>query len=255
MASTISSGRRLRGLITNYYNARKAGLPIIHVHDNEDHPEYHEHYYILMDTQNNNEYKGQKHILELKCRVGRNDNIRQYPEKAPLIKFVTKLYHPNVSSSGTICVDFLTHPAQWKPTYNFEILVNAIFGLFNVPNPASPYNSNAAALWVKCKNNAANIISINKLKGRDAINAEDNAMKPYARAALLGSIPNQYMAYAKWFPQLTGGVEIDDWTQYAALVEPRKLTNQEAKEAQEKKEIERKSRLRAKFSKFKKIKK
>jgi ubiquitin-conjugating enzyme E2 N len=35
-----------------------------------------------------------------------------YPLKKPEIKFLTKIYHPNINASGKVCVDILNN---WNP--------------------------------------------------------------------------------------------------------------------------------------------
>jgi len=79
-------------------------------------------------------------IFKLEVKFG-ND----FPIKAPNIKFVTKIYHPNISESdGCICVDILKD--QWSPVLTLEKLMFSIISLLNNPNDSSPLNGEAADL-------------------------------------------------------------------------------------------------------------
>ena len=68
-----------------------------------------------------------------------------YPNEAPKVVFVTKLYHPNVYSDGSICLDILGN--AWSPIYDVAAILTSIQSLLSDPNPASPANAEAAQLY------------------------------------------------------------------------------------------------------------
>lgn len=87
-------------------------------------------------------YAGLKYDLEIK--IGDD-----YPMKPPIFHFVHHtVYHPNVNTSGDICVDILK--SGWAPTLSLSKIMMSICSLLNEPNPDSPLNSTAAHDW---KNN------------------------------------------------------------------------------------------------------
>lgn len=59
-----------------------------------------------------------------------------YPYIAPKVKFITRVYHPNVSSNGTICISMLKD--DWTPAYNIARILLAISSLLADPNPDDP---------------------------------------------------------------------------------------------------------------------
>ncbi|XP_045462073.1 ubiquitin-conjugating enzyme E2 T-like [Harmonia axyridis] len=64
----------------------------------------------------------------------------QYPFAPPSIKFITKIYHPNIDDGGRICLDLMQMPpsGNWKPTTSLEGLLIAIRMLMESPNPDDP---------------------------------------------------------------------------------------------------------------------
>jgi len=68
-----------------------------------------------------------------------------YPNKPPSVKFVTKLFHPNVYANGAICLDILQN--QWSPIYDIAAILTSIQSLLTDPNPNSPANVEAAKLY------------------------------------------------------------------------------------------------------------
>ncbi|KRZ70286.1 Ubiquitin-conjugating enzyme E2 1 [Trichinella papuae] len=69
----------------------------------------------------------------------------EYPNKPPNVKFLSKMFHPNVYSDGSICLDILQN--RWSPTYDVAAILTSLQSLLDEPNPNSPANSVAAQLY------------------------------------------------------------------------------------------------------------
>jgi len=68
-----------------------------------------------------------------------------YPNKPPQVKFITKMFHPNIYANGQICLDILQN--QWSPIYDIAAILTSIQSLLTDPNPNSPANVEAAKLY------------------------------------------------------------------------------------------------------------
>jgi ubiquitin-conjugating enzyme E2 D len=55
-----------------------------------------------------------------------------YPYKPPKVKFITKVFHPNISSKGEICLDTLG--TMWRPACSIEKTLLSIVALLSDPN-------------------------------------------------------------------------------------------------------------------------
>jgi len=69
----------------------------------------------------------------------------EYPFKAPVINFTTKIYHPNVTfdEKGSICIGVLK-TELWKPSNKISSILTAIQQLLAEPNPDDPLENTIA---------------------------------------------------------------------------------------------------------------
>ncbi|KAI0270979.1 ubiquitin-conjugating enzyme/RWD-like protein [Russula aff. rugulosa BPL654] len=59
-----------------------------------------------------------------------------YPFYPPKVKFITKVYHPNISSSGAISIDILHH--QWTPRFTLPTLLISLQSFLCSPELCDP---------------------------------------------------------------------------------------------------------------------
>ncbi|KAI8968471.1 ubiquitin-conjugating enzyme/RWD-like protein [Mycotypha africana] len=69
-----------------------------------------------------------------------------YPFKPPKMKFITKIYHPNIDDDGSICVDLLK-PDIWKPATKIIHVLEALASLLKNPNPDDALVASIAELY------------------------------------------------------------------------------------------------------------
>jgi len=81
-----------------------------------------------------------------------------YPYSPPTVKFITKMWHPNVYENGDVCISILhpptddpqsgEHPSErWNPTQNVRTILLSIISLLNEPNTFSPANVDASVMY------------------------------------------------------------------------------------------------------------
>ena len=71
----------------------------------------------------------------------------QYPFVPPKMRFVTKVWHPNISSAnGAICLDILKD--QWSPALTLKTALLSLQALLSSPQPDDPQDAVVARQYL-----------------------------------------------------------------------------------------------------------
>jgi len=85
-----------------------------------------------------------------------------YPYSPPSVRFITKVWHPNVYENGDLCISILHPPVddpqsgelpceRWNPTQNVRTILLSVVSLLNEPNTFSPANVDASVMYRRWK--------------------------------------------------------------------------------------------------------
>jgi len=85
-----------------------------------------------------------------------------YPFSPPSMRFLTKVWHPNVYENGDLCISILHPPVddpqsgehlneRWNPSQSVRTILLSVISLLNEPNTMSPANVDASVMYRQWK--------------------------------------------------------------------------------------------------------
>mmetsp|Transcript_89721 Transcript_89721/g.178382 ORF Transcript_89721/g.178382 Transcript_89721/m.178382 type:complete len:152 (-) Transcript_89721:163-618(-) len=95
----------------------------------------HRYFHIMMAGPAGTPYEGGVYQLELFLPEG-------YPMEPPKVRFLTKIYHPNIDKLGRICLDVLKD--KWSPALQIRTVLLSIQALLSAPEPSDPLDTTVA---------------------------------------------------------------------------------------------------------------
>ncbi|UJR14142.1 hypothetical protein I4U23_001136 [Adineta vaga] len=93
---------------------------------------------VVIDGPSESPYEGGKFKVELFLPD-------EYPMAPPKVRFMTKLYHPNIDKLGRICLDILKE--KWSPALQIRTVLLSIQALLSAPNPDDFLDADVAEKW------------------------------------------------------------------------------------------------------------
>jgi len=111
----------------------------------EPRPENYRHFMILLHGPQATPYEAGQYKLELFLPEG-------YPMEPPKVRFLTKIYHPNIDKLGRICLDVLKD--KWSPALQIRTVLLSIQALLSSPEPDDPLDTNVADHFKKNREEA-----------------------------------------------------------------------------------------------------
>ena len=127
--------KRLTKEMKDFENDPVEGVAIELEHDNIV------HWNVAIMGPEGSYYEGGKFVINI-------DFSDNYPFKCPVMKFKTKIYHPNVKeSSGEICDQAIKN--TWVPTLNANYLIKMLKELIENPSTDAPMEADTAAVFMQ----------------------------------------------------------------------------------------------------------
>ncbi|KAM3546918.1 hypothetical protein ARSEF1564_000231 [Beauveria bassiana] len=94
---------------------------------------------------------------------------KDYPLAPPTMRFLCDIWHPNVYSSGLVCISILHAPGddpnhyehaseRWSPIQSVEKILISVMSMLAEPNDESPANVEAAKMWRERRAEYENVV-------------------------------------------------------------------------------------------------
>jgi ubiquitin-conjugating enzyme (huntingtin interacting protein 2) len=136
---TSNRNRRLQKEIQDIHKDTQSGISITSPQDSTEITDFTNlkgHFDGPPDTP----YEGGHYEVEIKITA-------EYPFKPPEMKFITKIWHPNVSSqTGVICLDTLGN--AWSPVLTLKSALISLQSLLSTPEPKDPQDAQVASMLI-----------------------------------------------------------------------------------------------------------
>ncbi|ORY03421.1 ubiquitin-conjugating enzyme-like protein, partial [Clohesyomyces aquaticus] len=71
----------------------------------------------------------------------------RYPNAPPKFMATTKIYHPNISPTGEICIDIVNE--RWTPVWNLQTILVAISSILDDPGLDDPLVPEVAEMYLR----------------------------------------------------------------------------------------------------------
>lgn len=96
------------------------------------------YFHVKMAGPKNSPFEGGIFSLELFLPDG-------YPMRPPSVRFLTRIFHPNIDNLGRICLDILK--SHWSPALQVRTVLLSIQSLLSSPNLDDPLSNDVAQVW------------------------------------------------------------------------------------------------------------
>ncbi|ELT96147.1 hypothetical protein CAPTEDRAFT_21625 [Capitella teleta] len=124
-----------RRIIKETQRLKAEPVPGIEATPDESNARY---FHVIVNGPKDSPYEGGTFKLELFLP-------EEYPMLAPKVRFMTKIYHPNIDKLGRICLDILKE--KWSPALQIRTVLLSIQALLSAPNPDDPLANDVAEQW------------------------------------------------------------------------------------------------------------